>query len=668
MTNEVEMPDTARRRFVSALTAGSAASLVARTAARAQGASAPVPPTTTSAQTGATSSAPSGAIPSAAGVPPSAAAMASDTHTPPAEPIFVGRSGSDYMVDAIRQLDIDYIAALPGSSFRGLHESLINYGGDEDPELLTCLHEEASVALAHGYAKVAGKPMAVMLHGVVGLQHGSMAIYNAWCDRVPILMIVGNALDATKRRQGAEWDHSALDNAAIVRDFTKWDAQPVSLQHFSESLDRAYALAVTPPSGPVLLAVDGELQEQGIPDGLKPPALVMRPTPPVGDPAALERAARLLIGAQNPVIVADRLVRSQDGMARLVELAELLAIPVVDRYGRLNMPTDHFLNQTAAGRSLLGSADVILGLELSDPWGTVNTLMDVVERHAARVAKPGAKLISITAHDLLIKSNFQDFQRYQPADLQITGDGEATLPYLIEAARRAMPAGRPAGFDDRAEKFRRAFAAARQRAQADAQYAWDAQPVAMGRLFAELWPLVKESDWALVGGDYQFRAFWPMRLWDMNRAYQFTGGAGGAGVGYCAPAAVGAALAHRDHGRLVINVQGDGDLMIAPSALWTAAHHKIPLLTVMHNNRAYHQEMMHVQRLANRHERGVDRAHIGTEIDGPAIDYAMLAKSMGVWSAGPVTDPAELAPVLRRAIDVVKQGEPALVDVVCQGR
>lgn len=605
--------------------------------------------------------------PAPSAVMPPAAVAAAESATPSDQPVLVGRSGSDFMVDVIKRIGLDYIAAMPGSTFRGLHESIINYGGNQRPELLTCLHEEISVALAHGYAKVAGKPIGVLLHGPVGLQHASMAIYNAWCDRAPVIMIAGNALDATKRRPLVEWMHAAQDNAAIVRDFTKFDDQPVSHQHFAESLLRAYAISVTPPSAPVLIMADSELQELPIPDQAAnfPPLSV--PRPPAGDPAALAEAARLLVGAENPVVIVDRCSRTQAGVQALVELAEALQAPVLNKFGRMNMPNRHYLDQTARSRALVSQADVILGIELVDFWGTVNDLRDLVHRDEVRISKPGAKLISLGTTSIPLRSNFQVFQRYEPVDLAIIGDGETTLPYLTEAVRRALPSDRQS-LAARGDKMRAAFKESQDAILTAATYAWDASPISVARLCAEIWVQIKDLDWALTTGDPGFQSLWPQKTWAIDKVYQYTGGPGGYGVGYSAPAAVGAALAHRAQGRFVVNLQGDGELMCCPGALWTAVHHKIPLLTVMHNNRAYHQELMHIQRMADRHARGIDRVHIGTIIDDPSIDYAKLAQSMGMWAAGPVTDPGELGPTLRKAVDVVKRGEPALVDVVCQPR
>src|ERR1017187_6135066 len=196
-------------------------------------------------------------------------AKPADAATPStAEVLTVDRPGSDFMVDVLKSLNFEYLCANPGNSYRSLHESLINYGGNQAPEFITCCHEESSVAMAHGYAKIEGKPLLVCVHGTVGLQHASMAIYDAFCDRVPVYIIVANVIDATMRDPAyGEWPHSVQDAAAMVRDYTKWDDLPISLPHFAESAVRAYKIAMTPPMGPVLIVADSELQENPIREG-----------------------------------------------------------------------------------------------------------------------------------------------------------------------------------------------------------------------------------------------------------------------------------------------------------------------------------------------------------------------------------------------------------------
>src|ERR1700736_2982216 len=361
---------------------------------------------------------------------------------PPDPSIIQGTSGSDYMADVIKSLGIEHVACNPGTSFRGLHESLINY---LKIDWHTCTHEEASVAMANGYAKIEGKPLLVLAHGTVGLQHASMAIYNAWCDRVPIYMMVGNTVDATKRAPGGEWFHSVQDAAALVRDFVKWDDLPASLTHFGESAVRAYTIAMTPPMAPVLLVLDSELQDRPIPANEK---LVVPKLPKIasliGDPGGVAEAAQLLVNAANPVIVADRCARSQAGIDRLVELAETLQCAVIDLGGRMNFPSRHPLNQSDRARQVIAQADVIVGFELENFWGATHAFHDNIERYSDTVIRPGTKLISIGAAPLYVKANYQVFQRFTEIDLTIPADAEATLPFLIEAVKRLLPADRKA--------------------------------------------------------------------------------------------------------------------------------------------------------------------------------------------------------------------------------
>jgi acetolactate synthase I/II/III large subunit len=599
-----------------------------------------------------------------AAVPDGNAAEAA-ARPPTAEARAAGRPGSDYMVDVLKSLGFEYACANPGSSFAGLHESLINYSPNKDPEFITCMHEESSVAMGHGYAKIEGKPLLALAHGTVGLQHAAMAIYNAWCDRVPVVIILGNSLDATQRGGEIGWLHSVQDASSMVRDFTKWDDTPVSLAHFAESAVRAYKIAMTPPMAPVVLVADTELQENAMPAGvdLRIPKLSLS-TPPAGDSGTVAEVAKLLVAAENPLIVAGRAARTPEGLKLLIELAETLQAGVVDQYLRMNFPSRHPLNQTLRTRdgrttspAVFSNADVILGLEVSDFYDTLRPVRQ----------KKNVKLISINGGDVYIKSNYQNFQRYTEVDLSIAADAEATLPALIEACKRLITDDRKRAFQARGVKLAEASRQALEDTRVTASYGWDASPITTARVSAELGAQIKNEDWSLVS-EALFFSNWPLRLWDVNKHHQYIGGKGGAGIGYGAPAALGAALANKKHGRLTVSIQTDGDLCYAPGILWTAAHHRIPLLSIMHNNRAYHQEVMGVQSLAARRERGIDRAHIGTTIDDPNIDFAKLAQGFGIHAEGPISDPQDLGPAIARAIAVVKRGEPALVDVVTQPR
>ncbi len=578
-------------------------------------------------------------------------------------------AGSDFMVDAFKSLGIEYIAAMPGSSFRGLQESFINYGKNTAPEWLTCLHEEISVAMSHGYAKVEGKPMLNLVHSTVGLQHATMAIYNAYADRVPVYVMTANVADATTRGNLVKVDHTVQDGAAIVRDYTKWDDAPASLQAFSESTIRGYQIAMTPPMGPVLLVADGDMQENPIPEDatLSIPKLP-RFSAAQGDAGAVAELAQMLVNAEGPVIMADRGVPGPNGvLTHLVELAELLQCAVVDNGARTNFPSMHPLNQSSRRGAVLSQADLVVGLDMTDFYGTVHATRDQLQVTTRPILKPGTKTVAVTSADQFIRSNYQNFQRFPDVDIEISGDGAATLPFLVEAVKKLITDDKKSAYDGRGKKLAAAHQASYEQAKNDAALGWDATPISTARLVMELWNQIKNEDYSLVTSGI-IGGVWASRLWKMEKYYHNLGDSGAFGVGYGGGGAVGSALANRKYGRLSVAIMGDGDLLVSPGSLWTAAKHKIPILMVMHNNRYYFQEVMQVQAMASRRMRDPKNAHIGTDIANPNIDLAKMAQSMGVYGEGPITDPAKLGPALQRAVAIVKGGEPALVDVVAQGR
>ena len=567
--------------------------------------------------------------------------------------------GADFMVDVIKSLGVEYVVGNTSDNVRALQESIVNYGGNEKPEFLTVVHEEMGVGMAHGYAKIEGRPLGVSGKGTVGLMHASMAVYNAYCDRVPALLFFGNEIDASLRLGG--WHAAVLDGAGLVRDFVKYDDQPASLQHFADSALHAYRFAMTPPAGPALLMLDMELQERAIANraALRIPKIAV-PTAPVADHNAVNELARLLVAADNPVLVAGRLARTPAGLAAFTELANVLQCAVTPGTDRMNFPSHHPL---AVGQRVIGDADVIVGFEVVDLFGLTNSYTERL--HPVIAKRPlKAKIVSVGLNDFSVKSNYQNFARYPEADLAIGGDGEATLPFLVEAVKRQMTDDRRRVFEARGAKFGAMSTVAREHAREAMTHAWDASPITTQRLSAEIWNQVRLEDWSLVTNAIGV----PTALWKFEKHYQQIGSRGGGGLGYGPPAAVGAALANRKHGRLSVAILGDGDLMYTSSVLWTAAHHRIPMLVVVHNNRGYHQELMHLQKMACRHNRGIDRAHIGCELDNPAIDYAKLAQGLGWQAEGPISNPKDLGPALTRALAVVKRGGQALLDVVSQPR
>ena len=588
--------------------------------------------------------------------------LAPETAPLPDEPdvMTVEDPGSDFMVDVLKKLDFEYIAANPASSFRGLHESFINYGGNTAPEWITCCHEQASVNIANGYYAVAGKPMAVITFAPSGLHHAMMGIFGAFSAHTPTYLLVANILDGKERRPAFDWGpHSVVDPAAAVRDMVKWDDTPGSLQHFAESAVRAYKMAMTEPRGPVVLVVDATLQENAVADRakLRIPRLTLT-SPPTGDSGAVAEVARLLVAAENPLILAGDVARNEDGMRLLVELAETLQAPV--QGGGRGMPNQHPLS----GGGNVRTADVILALNEDGLYGRLNRYRDQQVRNSTPLVKPDAKVISISSYDLYMKGNYQTVERFQEVSMSIAADPQATLPSLIEACKKLITSDRRRVMEERGKRLASASAEALERARVECTYGWDSSPITLQRLAVEVYDVIRDKDWASVGGGGG-------RLWNVDKFYRTMGAVNGGGIGGSLSIAIGAALAHKKHGRLCVRFQPDGDMLYVNSALWTATHHRIPMLFVMQNNRAYHQEVMHLQRMANRRQRGMALAHAGlpgSTLSNPDIDFAQMARSMGAYAEGPISNPKDLRPALLRAVERVEKGEVALLDTITQAR
>ena len=574
--------------------------------------------------------------------------------------------GSDLIVDVLGSLGIEYAALNPGATFRGIHDSIVNYGGNTRPELLQCCHEEVAVALAHGYAKAAGKPMAAILHNVVGLQHASMAIFNAWCDRAPMLVLGGTGpMAVEQRRPWIDWIHTALVQGQAVRDFVKWDDQPASLASIPEAIIRGYRIAMTEPRGPVYLCFDAALQEMPLSEDVPVPdiARYAPPAPVQADAAVLNEAAGLLRNAERPVIIAEYLGRAPAAVEALVGLAELLAAPVIDLYGhgRFNFPSTHPLDLTGAEKELLATADVVLALDVVDLYGAL-ARSDRLTRRSEPILPESAKVIHITMADVAIRSWVTAYQRLAPIDVPILADTAAALPALTACLRALGADGEAAARRLRAERLRARHEALRREAQTACEESWNARPIAPARLASEVWDLLRNEDWVLVNGTLDG---WARSLWDWTRPHQYLGNSGGAGLGYGAGASIGAALAHRGTGRVCVDLQPDGDLLYTPSAIWTAVRHRIPLLFVVCNNRTYYNDEHHQALVAQARGRPVENRVVGIRIEDPPVDFAAMARAFGAYGDGPVEDPAQIAPALNRAIRAMKEGGgPAVVDVV----
>jgi len=575
--------------------------------------------------------------------------------------------GSDLVVDLLRAAGVEYVALNPGATYRGLHDSLVNYGGNRAPELVLTTHEEIAVALAHGYAKAKGTPMAAVVHDIVGLQHASMAIFNAFCDRAPVLVLGATGpMDATRRRPWIDWIHTALVQGTQVRDYVKLDDQPASVAALPEAFLRAWRVARTEPLGPVYLCLDAGLQEQPLehPVAFPDVARFRPPTPPHADPQALDEAARLLAEARFPVIVVESLGRRPEATPALCRLAELLAAPMIDlageSQGRPSVPGDHPLDMSDARHEVVGEADVILALDvtsfLSGLGETDRSTREV------RFLNEAARVIAVSLDDYAFRSWAHTFQSLAPVDLPIAADAGLILPALVAAVEDRLKADRAAAERQaRARRIDARHTALRAEWRASVSLERGMSPLAPSVLAAEVWEVLKDEDWVLANGTGKG---WARRLWNWQPERSY-GGSGGAGLGYGLPAALGVTLAHRGSGKVCVNLQADGDMLYVVSGLYTAAHHRLPLLTVMFNNRTYGNDEAHQETVAKARGRPVENKIVGIRIDDPAPDFARIAQGFGVHAEGPIDTAAAVGPALRRALRVVKDdGRPALVDVI----
>lgn len=549
--------------------------------------------------------------------------------------------GSDIAAAVLRRLGLPYIALNPGASYRGLHDSLVNHLGNRTPEMIMCLHEEHAVAIAHGYAKATGRPMGVALHSNVGLMHGAMAIYNAWCDRQPMLILGATGpLDATLRRPWIDWIHTSQDQGALIRNFVKWDDQPGSVAALPESIYRAWQQTSSAPHGPVYVCLDAAIQEQPL-DGaveIADPARFAPPAPSRPAAESLKAAAALLADAKHAVILLGRGRRTEEAWHRRVALAERVGARMLsDLKAGAMAPTDHPLhvgepfNQLSAGaRSALQSADVILSLDWIDLGGA---LRQAYGRDAVR-----AKIIH-AGQDLHLHNGWgKEHLELPPVDVHLLGEADAALAELLEllpeGGRFSMPPKRAvdATVPDSLTLPRVALTL---------RHAVGEQPVTFAALA---------------------RA-WPIELWPHRHPLDYLGKDGGGGVGSGPGITIGAALALKDSGRLTLGVIGDGDCLMSINALWTAARYRIPALFVVANNRSYYNDELHQEGVARHRNRNPANRWIGQRIDHPAPDIARLAEAQGVMGLGPIKSTAALHDAMRRAVECVRAGAPALVDV-----
>ncbi len=558
--------------------------------------------------------------------------------------------GSDAIAAMLRELDIPYVALNPGSSYRGLHDSIVNYLGNTRPRMLLCLHEESAVALAHGYAKVTGRPLAVIAHANVGLMHATMAIFNAWCDRVPVIVLgATGAVDAVRRRPWIEWIHTVRDQGMLIRNYTKWDDQPSSIGAAQEAMLRANIIAQTAPRGPVYINLNLELQEDEIAAAPPHPETARFAPPPLLEPAGpvLRQAAELLARGERPVILMGRTSRDPEAWQRRIELAEAIGARVMtDRKAGAAFPTDHPLHAAGpatslspAGTELVAAADVILSLDWIDLAGTL--------KGACRGKAPAGKVIQVSVDQYVHNGWSMDHQGLPPADVYLLAEPDAAVPALLAEVKRLRPNAPP-------------LPPARERR--------GPPPLSALKTASTIEvPLLATALKEVLGGApvsiIRLPLSWGEHLWDFRHPLDFLGADGGGGIGSGPGMAVGAALALRDGERLPVAVLGDGDFLMGVTALWTAVRNGIPLLIVLANNRSFFNDELHQERVARERGRPAENRWIGQAIRDPDIDLATMARAQGCIGIGPVDDPRRLLPALNEAVAAVRAGKVCVVDV-----
>lgn len=560
---------------------------------------------------------------------------------------------SDVMAEMLRRLDLKYLAMNPGASYRGLHDSLVNYLGNRDPQMLLCLNEDHAVAIAHGYARVTGEPMGCVLHSNVGLMHGLMEIYNAWCARVPMVVIGATGPKAAdRRRPWVDWVHTAKDQGALLRHFTKWDDEPASVKACIESLLRAQQIARTAPHGPVYVCLDAGLQEERLAEEFILPDMRRYAPGPSPHPSAetLQTIAERLADARRPIILCGRVSRKREDWDRRVALAEALgALVLTDLRTGASFPTEHPLHvspsrphYTAAAAELVRQADVVLVLDSIDLAGTLSLI-------EAGGAVPGF-IINCSADSYLHNGWSMDHQGLPAVDLRVIADPDAFVEGLWPVVKTLAA--------DRLKKWPNY--PAKPRPVENSDVIDPRRAITQADLACALDHARERREFTLVRTGLGFASeYYPFR-----DPLDFLGFDGGGGLGAGPGMAIGAGLALRDSGRLAITVVGDGDFLQGATSLWTAAHYRIPVLVIVANNRSNFNDEIHQAEVAKHRGRPIENKWIGMRMTDPVIDIAGLARDQGVAAEGPIEHLGDLAAALERALSTLEKGEPYLLDIM----
>ena len=583
--------------------------------------------------------------------------------------------GSDLIAEMMGEMGHDYLFLTPGSSFRGVHDSLVNHTRNHKPQIILVAHEEMAVAMAQGYWKATGRPALAFVHDLVGLQHAVMAFYNAMADRAPVVVLGGSGPMDPAHRRKTDWIHTANAQCDIVRDVTKWTDEPVTLQAILDSMARAQRIATSAPCSPTYVSIDAKIQEDDIPDGVTLPDMSLpryQPAAPIAAPREqVEAAADALVDADWPLIFGGRIGYLAESTEPMKQLVEMTGAAYQDGHDIICMPSNHPQNLNCSfgrtksegeyKREFLGKADTILCVDCLDISNNVGAY-EGARGAGQAVEKKKQTVIDLSLNDFSIEHWTHLGGPLQPVDIQMQADNLYGVNQLVaELTKRAE--GEPAWLK-RAVERREEISVIHDKLRAEQKEVmmaqWDKVPIYLPRMTAELFNAVKDKDWLLASRNYRA---WYDGIWEFDGAGQFMSNSIGGGIGYGAAGVIGSAFAGRDQGKFTVAIIGDGDFTMGPAAIWTAAHYKIPILIVLHNNTSFGNDEEHQITLANRRGRPAENAWIGQRMVGPDPDYCMVARGYGAFAEEPVRDPKDLKGAFERAVKAVEGGQVALVDV-----
>lgn len=575
---------------------------------------------------------------------------------------------SDIVVDFLIQQGIEGVAFNPGASFRGIHDSLVHR--DNSPDIFMVCHEEIAIAMAHGYFKACNRHMAVFIHSNVGLLHASMAIFNAWCDRVPLFLIGGNGpIDAAKRRPWIDWIHTSQNIESAVKDFVKWCDQPISQLATIESMYRGFKLMNTEMPAPIYIAIDFDVQEQELEPGLHLlPKMATMPGKLAGaDVNFIDNVVKDMLKAKMPVLIVDFNGRNPDTILPLVSIAESIGMAVIDRGNRFNFPNNHPLNVSYITADILKKADFIFAIEVQDLAGALTSFLGTTKDI---LNKNDFKLVTVNTNDLLLSKWSADYQQFIPVGDACIADTFQTIrsiqkqicSHSLELAKNENER------NDRKRKISELHCAAKDRWGMEVQsFAENKSAIHVSVAVNEIFNAVKDKKWVLTNTGSLTIDGWVKKLWTLDTTGCYLGLNGGGGLGYGLGASIGAAIAKCHENTLCINLQADGDFLYTPSALWTLSSYNIPLLVIVMNNKLYFNSTQHADIIAKNRAREKDLSHVATSFYDMPVDFIKLAQSFGIYTLPTITTANVIVPSVLSAVEYIKQhNKPVLIEIVME--